>query len=119
MYPIPADFDANCFVGSTLYEFCVNANQIRLKFDSGLEIVVEGQMTLRTPTRCDDTLTISPQSPSIQICSLIETEVISMHLSPNRMNLTLVFTDGHYLELVGDDPYECYRIQTQGREVIV
>lgn len=119
MYPIPADFDTNCFIGSTLYEFCVNANQIRLKFDSGLEIVVEGQMTLHSPTKSDESLTISPQSPSVHLHTLIETEVTSIQLSPNRMNVTLGFTDGQYLELIGDDPYECYRIQTHDREVIV
>lgn len=119
MYPIPVDFDTGCFVGSTLYEVCSNANQIRLKLDSGLDIVVEGRMVLRASATQGDSVTISPQSPSIQIYSLIETQITSVQLSPHRMNLILFFSGGQSVELIGDEPYECYRIQLEDREVIV
>ncbi len=119
MYPIPDDFDVNCFIGAKLYEFCMNANQIRLKFNTGLQIVVEGRMILRLSANSDDLLTISPQSPSLDIHSLVEAEVISLHLSQHRMNLRFNFADGQMLDLIGDDPYECYRLQSNDREVIV
>lgn len=119
MYPIPDDFDVKCFIGAKLYEFCMNANQIRLKFNTGLQIVVEGRMILRLSANSDDLLAISPQSPSLDFYSLVEAEVISVHLSHNRMNLRFDFPDGQTLDLIGDDPYECYRIQSNDRELIV
>jgi len=119
MYPIPDDFDLNGLRGSTIYEFCMNANQIRLKFNTGLQIVVEGSMNLRLSTNGDDLLTISPQSPSLDINRVVDSEVISIHLNQNRMNFHLNFANGHSLELIGDEPYECYRVEWKNREVIV
>lgn len=119
MYPIPDDFDLNGFIGSAMYEFCMNANQIRLKFNTGLQIVVEGSMNLRLSANSDDLLTVSPQSPSLDINRLVDSEVISIHLNQNRMNLRLNLANGHSLELIGDEPYECYRVQWNHREVIV
>lgn len=126
MNPIREDFDVQCFVGATLYELCLNANQMRLLFDTGLKIIAEGNLVLRSPSADDSVaptslaeVIITPQSPNLELFRLIECQISSVRLSPNRMNLLFVFSSGQSLELIGDDPYECYRIQIEDEEIIV
>ena len=126
MYPIRDDFGANCFIGTTLYELCLNANQIRLLFDSGCKIVLEGKLVLRNASNGESAsdanttpVIVTPQSPNLDLFLLIEAQVASAQLDRNRMNLTLEFSDGQAIELIGDEPYECYKIQIGGAEIVV
>ena len=41
MYGLPADFDQNVFVGHSLEEVCFNQNQIALRFDGNISLVIE------------------------------------------------------------------------------
>ena len=123
MYELPKHFDAHCFVGRSLYEIAFNANQVRLMFDSGLRIVVEGTMVLANaaiPSKSTDSpININPQNPDVQLLNLIEAQVESAWIDEKRFNLTLAFSNGRTLALIGGDPYECYKIQNGKEELIV
>ena len=122
MYPLPKDFDISSLVGVKLYEIAFNANQIRLMFE-GVSIVIEGRMIMNAVLDSQDFedsgLNITAQAPDLQILRLIESEIVSVHSDPNRLNLSLVFSNHQTLVLIGDEPYECYQIHVSDRIVIV
>lgn len=122
MYPIPKDFDVSSLTGIKLYGITFTANQIILMFDEG-RIVVEGRMILRTLPASSDVqdigLDISAQDPDIQLLSMIESNVVSVRIDEVRLNLSLTFSNGQTLVLIGDEPYECYTIEAGSRTLLV
>lgn len=123
MYPIREDFNPACLIGMRLYQVCINANQIRLQFDSGSSIVLEGKLVLGYAYDVSESkqnlIIIAPNLLDLDLFRLIESEVTSSYLNPNRLNLSLEFSNKQMIELIGDEPYECYKIQIGNDEEIL
>ena len=126
MYPIREDFDAKFLIGASLCEVCFNANQIKMWFDSGCTIVLEGCLVHRIEGQgaivCDTNMTdvaVTPQTPSVSLFRLIERQVANVRFDQRRFNTTIEFSDGQSIELIGEEPYECYKIKFGDDEILV
>jgi hypothetical protein len=124
LYGLPEDFDARIFVGSTVEQICVTANQIVVQFEVRFILTIEGPYCLlvrSSATAESQPVTQRLQVPTFvpEILSLIEQKVISA-TSTRDGTLTLQFEKGDLLQVLDDSPaYESYRIFHRGVEVIV
>jgi hypothetical protein len=48
-----------------------------------------------------------------------KSQVTSVQIDEQRLNLGLIFASGQMLSLIGDEPYECYTVQKDGKHIIV
>ena len=123
MYQLPKDFEISSLAGSKLYEIAFNANQIRLMFDSRVNIVVEGRMVMESSSISSDStdsgLNITAQAPTIKLLDLIESQVVSIQIDEQRLNLKFTFSKGQTLTLIGNEPYECYTVHIGDKAIIV
>jgi hypothetical protein len=117
MFPLPKEFDESRFVGQMLYEIAFNANQIRLFFSPNLSIVVEGEIRFRD--NANEELSISPQSPKLELLQLLESTVESTNLDSSRSEMELRFKGDIRLSLLSDDNYESYRIDADEKSYLV
>ena len=100
-----------------MYEIGFNANQIRLSFAPSLSIVVEGVMKMRVGQL--EEISISPESPRLELLRLIESTVESVYLDPSRSEMELRFNGNANLTLLADDNYESYTIVTEEKSYVV
>ncbi len=46
MYGLPKDADLRFFIGSTLTQICIGANEVIFRFDNDADVTVEGDLSL-------------------------------------------------------------------------
>lgn len=124
MYGLPEDFDAGIFVGSSVEQICVTANQIVVQFEGRLILTLEGTfcVSVRPSTAAESHPVLQRlRVPTFlpEILSLIEQKVINA-TGTRDGTLTLQFEKGDRLQALDDSSaYESYRIFHRGVEMIV
>lgn len=124
MKQLPEDFDAQMFVGLTVVQISVNANQLLFHFDSEVLLVVEYAVHLTTVASARVAVPPPPLRIEVpefdpRILALIEQRCTAAE-ALRDCTLIIRFQTGDVLEVLADIPmYESYRIYHEGRELIV
>jgi Family of unknown function (DUF6188) len=119
MYKLPADFDAQFFVGRNLEQICFNQNQIALHFDDDLSIVIESAFSHEEPQSPSDGQVVEVPVSDSDLMRLLGCSV-SEASGDGDGTLILVFENGHVLKCFDtSDQYESYQIEHHGNVIIV
>lgn len=117
MYGLQLGLDLSFFVGSSLSQVCIGANELTLNFDSDVSVTVESRIAITSPGRGTEQFDDLRASAGL-LAELLERQVITAEGYPDG-TLRLQFETGQILDLYDtSDAYESYQIR-HGSEVIV
>ncbi len=118
MYGLPANFDAEVFVGKKLDLICYSTNTINISFEGDVSITLMGSFIYRhSPYE-----TVIKQCPPMSSSDMMRLvgKVVCYAEGRKDGTLTLRFDNGHILELLDDvKEYEAYIIRIGKRDIIV
>jgi hypothetical protein len=118
MYGLPPDFDQHVFVGHSLEEICFNQNQIALRFDGNISLVIESAFCHQLTEESDAAIIDVPVAHS-NILELLGHSVTDAAVVGQR-TLVLIFDNGHRISVFDNLPdYEAFRIVLPDKESIV
>jgi hypothetical protein len=117
---LPHDFNVQVFVGLTVTQICVNANQLKLHFDNEILLVVENAVCWTRPASAGlPGLRITVPEFDPTILTVIQQRVASAQ-ARSDCSLVFVFESGDMLEIPTDVPmYESYAIYHGDRQIFV
>lgn len=118
MYGLPADFDAQMFVGRTLSSATFAENVLHINFDEELTLTVLDSVVYRTSALAEEEVDSPPMSTT-SLVSLVGQQVTSGQVA-NPRELILELDGGGYMRFVdATDMYESFIITVDGKETIV
>lgn len=118
MHGLPANFNAQMFVGKQLTSLTYAENLIHVNFDEELTLTVLDSISYRTDAQAVETVESSPLTTT-RLVSLIGRHVTSGKVETPR-ELVLGLEGGGSMRFVDEsDRYESFIIRGPGTEIIV
>lgn len=118
MFGLPADFDAQMFIGRTLSSVTFAENLINLHFDEELTVTVLGSISYRTAAEGEETVDTPPLATTT-LPGLVGRVVVSCQVRSPR-ELVVGFDGGGSVRFVDDsDMYESFTIRGADTEIVV
>ena len=118
MYGLPTDLDLGFFVGSTLHQVCIGANELILHFDHGVSLTIESEFLVGDPARGSEKFD-RPRPSAARIVGLIDRTVRRADGTADG-TLVLVFDQDYRLEVHdSSSQYESYQIHHDSRIIVV
>lgn len=117
MYSIPEDISEDFLKGATIEMICFNISQIYIHFSNKIQIIIEGQYSLRT---VDDELVFDVYPvTSDNLLHLIDKRVIDVQIDDVRQNLFIEFESESILGVLSSSSYESFTIKIGSRVIII
>ncbi len=118
MYGLPKDLDLSVFINKEIEEITFTVNTIVFCFGIGLSITTESIVEffyLKDGSCC----CVEPPVESSNLMMLLGKKIVNAIANPNG-KLELAFDDGMKLGFLDDSSqYESYRINIDGKEIVV
>jgi len=97
---------------------CFNVNQIYLHFSADCKIVIEGEYTHKK-SKSDSKIVSTIPARTSELMQLLQHRIVEASCVKGE-TLVLGFDNGHILEFAGGDPnFESYRIEIEGKVIVV
>lgn len=119
MLPIPEDMDLSSLRESKVTEVCYATEDITIHFGADAYIAINGYFALRYGKQRHEYYKIAPIDTDYGLLKLLGAEVTEVYMGNNRDSLTIEFTDGNRLELMGHMIEDSYTIHIKDKEAIV
>lgn len=119
MLPIPHDIDVNSLRERKVTEVCYTSSGITLYFDEVAYITINGYFAFRHGKQRHEYYKITPVNGDYGLLSLLDAEVSEVYLSNHRDSMSIEFTNGNRLELMGHKIEDTYTLHINDREAVV
>jgi len=119
MYKIPVDFNLDVLKGATINQISFGINLIVIFIEKVGFISIDGSFSFMFENNKTYYEEICPNKSDFGLLNLLEKKIVEIIVSEDRENLTLNFEDNVTLTLIGNKMYETYRLNFNGREIII
>ena len=118
MYGLQVGIDLSFFLGRSLTQICIGANELILNFDSDVSVTVESRIGLTSPGADTEQFDDLRASGALLV-GLLERHVATVEGRPEG-TLRLQFETGHILEFYdSSQAYESYQVRNGSDLIIV
>ncbi len=118
MYKIPEDFNVNSIKNDIISQIAFGLNFITLFFSNGL-IQFSGSFSFLYDSRKHEYEEVYPVQDDFGLLNLLEKRIVQVSVNNERNVLILEFETGAILELISNKEYESFRLNIDGKEIIV
>ena len=119
MYNIPENFDLRPLKGSCVQQICFSMNNVIFFFENIGFVQIDGEFIYESIKGTYNFKGYPIVAEHGIILNLLQKTVVSIETNKNRNNLTIGFDNKENMIIHGDENYESYVININGKKLIV